>query len=384
VRRGGVLASAAVSSAGVPVSTPAPAPRPLKVRSKTAPVPGWAYTSVVLLALAPRLFQATHTPLRADELRTLSLLRLGLGPMLAAVNQAVDPPLHYVMMWIWRSIGGEGVLWLKTLPILCGVLTVVMLLPMGRALFSTRSGILAGALLAVNGAHIVSSQHLRAYSFEWMMLTLTVWIAWRWTLRPRLAEGTGLVVGAVVALYTDYFSAFVLFALGLWGVLRLRDERRHLLMWIGLWLIAALAFAPHLPAMIEQLGHDVAGERLTGPLALPDLMLLTRSLAFGSPFLIPLLVVVAALPLRRAAQWKAASLMWFLILLPSLVPWAMSAQGMHLFIARQLLCTLPLWCLLVGSGLAHMRNLRLAFFLGLLLVAIAALTWLSQWRVITA
>jgi hypothetical protein len=217
-----------------------------------------------------------------------------------------------------------------------------------------------------------------------MVLTLTVWIAWRWTLRPRLAEGIGLVVCAVVALYTDYFSVFVLFALGLWGVLSLRHEPRRLLMWIGLWTIAALAFAPHLPAMVEQLGHDLAGERFTSPLALPDLMLLTRSLAFGSPFLIPLLIIVAALPLRRPAQWKAASLMWFLILLPSLIPWTMSVQGMHLFIARQLLCTLPLWCLLVGSGLAHMRNLRLAFFLGLLLVVLAALTWLAQWRVITA
>ena len=376
-----------MSTAGVPAPTSvvAPAPSPLKARPRTAPVPDWAYALVVLLALVPRVFQAIHTPFRADELRMLELVRRGLGPMLAAVNQAVDPPLHYVMMWAWRAIGGESVLWLKALPILCGVLTVVMLLPMGRALFSTRSGILAGALLAVNGAHIVSSQHIRAYAFEWMVLTLTVWVAWRWTLRPRLFEGIALVVGAVVALYTDYFSAFVLFALGLWGVLYLRHERRRLLMWIGLWAIAALAFAPHLPAMLEQLRDDLSGERvLVGPLAMPDLMLLTRSLAFGSPFLIPLLAVVAALPLRRPAQWKAASLMWFLILLPSLVPWAMSVQGMHLFIARQLLCTLPLWCLLLGAGLAHMRNLRLAFFLGLLLVAIAALTWLAQWRVIVA
>jgi mannosyltransferase len=347
-------------------------------------VPGWAYGLVLLLALVPRLFQATHTPFQFDEIQTLVLLRHSLSTVLASLHQTVDPPVHYVVLWLWRAVGGDGPLWLKALPIVFGLFTVLALLPMGRALFSARAGILGGALLAVNGTHIASSQNIRAYALSWLLLTLIVWLAWRWTLRSRLAESALMFALALTALYTDYYSVFVLFALALWGVLRMRNERRRLLMWIGLWMLVALAFAPHLPAMFGQLGRDVGGERWTLALSVSDLVIVTKSLAFGSVWLIPVLAVVAALPLQRPAQWKAASLLWFLVLLPTLVPWEMSAQGIHLFIARQMLYTLPLWCLLVGAGLAHMRRLRLAFFLGLGLVLFAAVTWLAQWRVVVA
>lgn len=76
----------------------------------------WGAVALVLVAAAAlRVRLAADTPLWFDEIYTLWVARLAPADLLRTVAGDIHPPLHYLLVWAWRAVGGEGDLWIKSL-----------------------------------------------------------------------------------------------------------------------------------------------------------------------------------------------------------------------------------------------------------------------------
>jgi hypothetical protein len=328
-------------------------------------------TALLAVAAGLRLWSAGRTRLWFDEIYTLWIARLPVGELLARVAGDIHPPLHYLLVHAWRLLGGEGDLWIRSLSVATGVATVAVLVGAGRDLFSRRVGWFAAALLALHRSHIAFSGESRSFALLFLLLTLALWMAWRWIEHGRPRDGVLYVLAAAAALYTHYLSGFVLAFIGAWGLLALVRKPRRLAAWIGLHVGVAVLFAPQLPTLLIQAQRLRADHWVKDPNA-GTLTNFVRQLSFGAVWLIPVMLGLALVPLSRVPQRRAASLVWSMSLVPVVVLWAASMAGAGLFLERYMGFALPSFCLLVAAGIAAIPARPARRTVALLLFALAA------------
>lgn len=325
---------------------------------------------VLALALALRFYDATRLPFWFDETYTLWIARLGLPGMLPALAGDIHPPLHFVLVWLWRALGGEREVWLRSLSILFGAATVAATWGMTRDALGRSAALLAALLLTLHRTHIHISQEMRMYALLWMLYSLALWGAWRWIDRARRRDGVLYVLAGTAAFYTHYQSVLVLGCIGAWGVVALARQPARLLRWIGLHAAFLVLFAPILPTFFHQLTRNQESHWIQPPHP-SDVISVLRGMSFGASYLIVPLVVLAALPLLDARR-RAASLLWTFIVLPVAVSYAVTVQGGHLFAGRYMLYTLPAWCALVAAGVMGLPWKWARAALAVAIVALAA------------
>lgn len=334
----------------------------------------WMMLAVLALAAATRVHEALRTRLWFDEIYTLWIARRPLPALLASVGRDIHPPLHYILVWAWRGLGGEGDLWIKSLSILAGLATVALVYAAGRDLFGRGAGLFAAVLLALHPMHVGVSQESRSYALLSLLLAFSTWHAWRWIRQRPGADGPLYVAGAAAALYTHYVAAPVLALVGLWGLFASGSDRRLVPRWIALHALIAILFAPQIPTVLVQLAR-LRADHWVKAASVSGLINLFRLLSFGTPFLIVPLLALAALPLLRGGQRRAGALLWMGSLLPVLALWAMAMRGAGLFVERYMLFVLPAWCLLLAAGVMGLPRpwMRMAFVPLLLLFDVRAL-----------
>jgi hypothetical protein len=333
---------------------------------------------VLLLGALPRVLDGRRVPLIFDEIYAVLLARSGPARLLETLSRDVDQPLHFLVVWAWRALGGESEAWLRTPSLAFALATIAITGLLARAMFGPRAGLIAAALIAVHPTHVLYSHEARFHAMVWCLLATLAWLAWRWIQRPSPREAVAIVALAAATLYTDVFSWIVLAALACGGLIALRDSRRRWA-WLGLFALAATIYAPQLPTLVSQIARDIEGERLLPPMPVADVVELFRKLAFNAAYLIPAVLALAAIPLVRRDTRRPAALLLALALIPIALPFALSQAGIHLFINRQMLFTMPLVCALAAGGLVALRPARLAAAAAVVAVALGARAcWLRQ------
>src|ERR1700683_4803189 len=77
-----------------------------------------ATIAVVALFVGMRLWRITDFALDGDEIFSVQLARDNWRDLFtAAVQDAIHPPLLYVLLKLWIGIGGESLLWLRLFPV---------------------------------------------------------------------------------------------------------------------------------------------------------------------------------------------------------------------------------------------------------------------------
>jgi mannosyltransferase len=353
-------------------------------RSQSAPggAPGrrsaaWLTLGIVVLAALPRLVEALRNSLVFDEIYGVFLARLGPAALMRVLAQDVDQPLHALVLCAWR-IPGEGQLWLKAEPMLFGLATIVAVAALGREMFGSRAGLWAAALLASSPTHIYYSQEVTFHAMCWLLLLLSAGAAWRWRERGRRGDALTFVMCSALALWAFWFSAFALTAMWLWVAVALRREPRRLAIWLGCLVAVAALYLPELSTLIGQLQRLVVGDRPGPPMPARDVLDVVRKLNLNSFYLIPVLGILAALPLLARGPRRPAGFLWFTLLVPIAVPFALSHAGAHIFVMREMFCGLSLWTLLVGAGIAAIPAAPLATIAGAALVLLGARAWVKR------
>lgn len=152
----------------------------------------------------------------------------------------IHPPLFYILLKLWIIVGGEGLYWLRLLPVVFSILAIFPFLALCRELdLSFRIRVLALFLFAVNGSLIKYSQEVRMYSLLLCLSVFSIWFFTRWL------NGKGgivpLVITSILLVYTHYFGWLVIGAEAVAIALLHRPKWRRMGVIVA---VSAVAFIP--------------------------------------------------------------------------------------------------------------------------------------------
>ncbi len=159
--------------------------------------------------IAVRVWQLTDGCLWFDELFSVHAAEQTWSGMWSFVAQdLIHPPLFYALLKMWIGVGGDGILWLRLLPVLFSVLALIPFIYLCRELKLNNATIaLALGLFAINGALIKYSQTLRMYSLLMFLTLMSIWLFARYFNRGK--SWIWLVVINILLVYTHYFGWLV-------------------------------------------------------------------------------------------------------------------------------------------------------------------------------
>jgi mannosyltransferase len=338
-------------------------------------VSGWWWVAILALAAVPRFLEARRNALSFEEIYILLVVRGGFAHTLSTLAHDVDQPLYHLLLGAWRGIGGEQELWLKSLSIVLGLLSVIAVYALGRRLFGVRAGIFAALLLAAHSTHIYFSQYADVEVLLWLLLPVAAWRAVCWWDKPTLANGAAFAVAAAGALYTYYFAIFILLVLAVWGVAR---APRRAGGWLLMFAAALALFGPQIPILVGQLTRDPEFIRKLPLLPLGDVASAFLKVADVPRLLAPLALVLALVPLFRRDTRPGALLLLMVVALPAAIVYVLSQVGLRIFFERQLLYAIPFATVAVGGGLAALRPRALGVVVALAFVALGLRNWSTR------
>jgi hypothetical protein len=155
-----------------------------------------------------RLWRLTDFALDGDEIFSVQLARESWHNLFAdAVNDAIHPPLLYLLLKPWIWVGGESLLWLRMFPVTASVLCLFPVFALCRDLkISPAARSLAIAIVAVHPYAMYYSQHLRMYC---LLMLAGLLSAWRFETYLGQATVRNLVLLSAANLflgYTQYYG----------------------------------------------------------------------------------------------------------------------------------------------------------------------------------
>lgn len=248
----------------------------------------WIFLSVALIVfIAARLWRLTSHCLWFDEIFSIHAARhdwLEMAKFAAA--DFVHPPLFYAVLKIWVFIGGESVVWLRTLPLLFSIATLIPFWFLCRELnLKPAERNLALLLMGVSHYLITYAQEIRMYSPLWFFSVASLWLFVRF-LKARKSTLKDLIALSAINLllvYTHYYG-WVLVSLQVIVLLLYRREvlRRFLLM----IAVLALAYLPWIYALLAMRKQGQGVSNLTSWFPRPGFQLLKlHFVVLNEPFL---------------------------------------------------------------------------------------------------
>ena len=166
-----------------------------------------ALIALTALAAALRLPTLGSQSLWLDEVLTGELARGSLGGLFHRVaEQEANPPLFYVVEWLWTRVAGTSEIALRLPSALCGIALVPVAYGIGRRLASERAGVALAALVAVHPLLVYYSQEARGYAA--VALACAVGFLYFLDAVEGRRGALGWAVASAVALGCHYFAIF--------------------------------------------------------------------------------------------------------------------------------------------------------------------------------
>ncbi|MGE5407137.1 MAG: glycosyltransferase family 39 protein [Syntrophothermus sp.] len=198
-----------------------------------------ALGAIVLLGGVLRFATLDLQSYRYDEAVTAGRVLVASlpGTMHRVWTSESTPPLYYLVAWGWSHLFGVREVGLRSLSALFGTATVPVACLAGRELLDRRTGLAAGAIVAVSPILVWYSQDARAYALL-VLLSAAALVFFFRALRTGAARDLGWWAAfSALALASHYFAVFPMAIEAALLAARVRPLRR-----LG-WALAAIAAA---------------------------------------------------------------------------------------------------------------------------------------------
>jgi uncharacterized membrane protein len=169
-----------------------------------------AFAIVLLAYIATRFWDLTASCLWFDEIFSIHAAEHSWTSLFQFVAaDLIHPPLFYVLLKLWITVGGESLFWLRLFPVTLAILSLVPFLLLCRELkLRIWTQVLALFFLTTNGALIKYSQEVRMYS---LLICISLFSIWLFARSFRTGKSfVPLVLVNVLLIYTHYFGWFVI------------------------------------------------------------------------------------------------------------------------------------------------------------------------------
>jgi mannosyltransferase len=290
---------------------------------------------ILLAATALRLYRLDVQSFWNDEGNSARAAERTIPLILAAAEGDIHPPGYYLLLHLWRTLGGESEFALRALSAFCGVLTVAFTYSLGRRLLGAVAGVGGAFLAAFSPLAVYYSQETRMYALLGLLSAASTYILCsmydvhrRTTSPPARLLPLVYVLTATAGLYTHYAFPFVLAThnllfLAWWGVRARRRSGRWglLLRWAIVQAAVLLLFLPWLPTALGAVtGWSSAGQGYgLGPALLDVFRALTVGTtlemagARGGLMIAGAFLVVGLVPRRRQVRAVGVLTTWLLL-----------------------------------------------------------------------
>jgi hypothetical protein len=201
-----------------------------------------ATLTAIAVFIGMRLWRITDMSLDGDEIFSLEVARHNWHDLFqSAIQDAIHPPLLYVLLKPWIAIGGDSLLWLRLFPVLASILCLIPVFFLCRNLkISAAARNLAIVIVAVHPYALFNAQHLRMYA---MLMLLGLVSAWRFQEYLDSTTRRNLAILAVVNVFLVYTQYYAWCIVGL-EFIYLVWRRRNIFPFLVSALPAAILFAP--------------------------------------------------------------------------------------------------------------------------------------------
>jgi mannosyltransferase len=193
-------------------------------------------------------------PYWRDEAFTALAVHRSVGAMLSVVAHDSAPPLSYLVQHLVVSVvGGQGGLRLTSA--IAGTFAIPLGGALGRRVGGDRVGLWCASTFAVFPSLVLASRDARMYALATTLVLATVLTLWRLIERPDWPRAAVYAACVVVALYTNYFTAFAVIAELAAALIILRADRRRLALAALAASAAAVTLTPWLVYARAQFAH---------------------------------------------------------------------------------------------------------------------------------
>ncbi len=268
---------------------------------------------------------------------------------------------YHLILSAWGSLAGWTPFALRLSSLLFGLLAAAWIFRLGRTLASPAAGLAAAVAFGAGAFTVYFLHELRTFTLSVLLIALTLWAYWRaaWSRRPGLGAPAALVAGTAGLLYTHYYLALILLAIGLYHLL-FAPRGRCWLRTAGLLAAGGLLFLPWTGVVLAALRQFTANEAAGSPEpALTAVQIVERTAVLfssGMPWLLGAALLLASLNARAGRRAAVAAGLWTLAGLAVLIVvndrTALVKPGRE----RYLLLVWPPLALLAGIGLARLRG----------------------------
>ncbi len=311
-----------------------------------------------------------------------TLSRLNKDSLRRVLLHDVHPPLYPVLMKGWIELFGDSEISIRLPSLLFGLASLGVLFALTRAWFDRRTALLATVLMAFSPVHIWHSQEAKNNMLLLLLTLLTVYGLERaWTHNGR-KDWLLFVVSAILGLWTNHFSLWVVLAAFMWLWLQAaRDHRlRSLKRVAGSTVAVALAYSPLVWLTLRN-ADGMAREYLRPFTMAETYKLFLIYLSHGntlrtfSPYA-PLhrtleqhwgfflidgffaLLLGTGLVLAVRHRLRQLDLLLFYFLVPPIALFAASFIYPRIYIERSMIILLPPFCILLSYGVVSLTRPR--------------------------
>src|SRR3954453_16948206 len=204
--------------------------------------------ALLVIALAGALLRfltIDHQSYDHDEAVTVGrVLHASFGATMHVVaNGERSPPLYYSLAWLWSKIFGTGEVGLRALSAVIGTLLIPVAYFAARRFASSRAGLLAAALVALNPYLLWYSQEARSYGLFVLFSALGLLFFADSLERSRSRDLALWAAASALAVWSQSVGPFLIAPHALW-LLYARWRQRSTAIAVGAFVIVGLALVP--------------------------------------------------------------------------------------------------------------------------------------------
>ena len=200
----------------------------------------------------------TTSKLWLDEALSVNIAAHPLGKIPSLLRHDGAPPLYYYLLHFWIDVFGRGDGAVRSLSGVLSVATLPVVYFATKRWFSTRTATIAVALVATIPYPIYFATEARMYALEMFLSALLFLVLHEVLCKPGLRNSIATSLILALMLYTQYWSLYLAFALGLAGLLVWRrgtgGSKRSPALLVSV-AVAAITFVPWLPIFNDQRLH---------------------------------------------------------------------------------------------------------------------------------
>jgi 4-amino-4-deoxy-L-arabinose transferase-like glycosyltransferase len=217
---------------------------------------GWRWLALLalLVVFALLVFSISSTYMRDDEEIAFRTTAQDLGfTIWYQAEQDVHAPVWFVSFWFWQQVAGTSEFTARIYSILLTMLTLALLVQLGRRWFgAARFGIFAVLVFGVNAYAHIYALEIRPYALGMLLATVNMLLFQRWLARPRLGRAVAYGASVALLLWTHYFLAFLVLAQLLYLLVSRRLSRKLIGQGVAAAGVALLLWSPWLPVFVGQ------------------------------------------------------------------------------------------------------------------------------------